>query len=108
MVGAVEEKRQITSNPEKFGRVAVLMGGSSAERAVSLRSGAAVYDALKRKGVDAVAIDVTGSPIDALTGIKVDRVFILFMDAAAKTVSFRAFCRLWVFLIPAAGLWLLH
>lgn len=61
--------------PEKFGRVAVLMGGSAAERAVSLRSGAAVYDALKRKGVDAVAIDVTGSPIDALSGIKVDRVF---------------------------------
>ena len=61
--------------PEKFGRVAVLMGGSAAERAVSLKSGAAVYDALKRKGVDAVAIDVTGSPIDALNGIKVDRVF---------------------------------
>ncbi len=61
--------------PEKFGRVAVLMGGSAAERAVSLKSGAAVYDALKRKGVDAVAIDVTGSPIDALNGIEVDRVF---------------------------------
>ena len=75
MVGEVEETRMIMSNPEKFGRVAVLMGGSAAERAVSLRSGAAVYDALKRKGVDAVAIDVTGSPIDALAGIKVDRVF---------------------------------
>jgi len=61
--------------PEKFGRVAVLMGGSAAERPVSLRSGAAVYEALKHKGVDAVAIDVTGSPIEALAGIKVDRVF---------------------------------
>ena len=61
--------------PEKFGRVAVLMGGSAAERAVSLKSGTAVYDALKRKGVDTVAIDVTGSPIDALNGIEVDRVF---------------------------------
>ena len=61
--------------PEKFGRVAVMMGGSAAERAVSLRSGAAVYDALKMKGVDVVAIDVTSSPIDALAGIKVDRVF---------------------------------
>jgi len=75
MVGEVEERRFVSSNPEKFGRVAVLMGGSAAERAVSLRSGAAVYDALKRKGVDAVAIDVTASPIDALNGIKVDRVF---------------------------------
>jgi len=71
MVGEIDK----ASNPEKFGRVAVLMGGSAAERAVSLRSGAAVYDALIRKGVDAVAIDVTGSPINELTGIKVDRVF---------------------------------
>ena len=62
-------------NPDKFGHVAVLMGGAAAERAVSLKSGAAVYEALKRKGVDAIAIDVTDSVIDALTGIKVDRVF---------------------------------
>jgi D-alanine-D-alanine ligase len=75
MVGEVEDRQFVASKPEKFGRVAVLMGGSAAERTVSLRSGAAVYEALKRKGVDAVAIDVTGSPIDALTGIKVDRVF---------------------------------
>lgn len=61
--------------PEEFGRVAVLMGGTAAERPVSLRSGAAVYDALKRKGVDAVSIDVSGNPIDALAGQKVDRVF---------------------------------
>ena len=71
MVGEIDG----VSKPEKFGRVAVLMGGSAAERAVSLRSGAAVYDALKRKGVDAIAIDVTGSPITALAGVKVDRVF---------------------------------
>lgn len=51
------------------------MGGSAAEREVSLRSGAAVFEALRRKGVDAVAIDVTGSAIDALQGVAVDRVF---------------------------------
>ncbi len=62
-------------SPEKFGRVAVLMGGDAAERPVSLKSGAAVYDALKRKGVDAIAIDVTDSVINALAEIKVDRVF---------------------------------
>jgi D-alanine-D-alanine ligase len=63
------------SKPEQFGRVAVMMGGSAAEREVSLRSGAAVYEALKSKGVDAIAVDVTGSPIDALAGQKFDRVF---------------------------------
>jgi D-alanine-D-alanine ligase len=65
----------VVKKPEEFGRVAVLMGGTAAERPVSLRSGAAVYEALKRKGVDAVAIDVTGSPIDAILERKIDRVF---------------------------------
>lgn len=78
MVGEkVADMKKMTSleNPEKFGRVAVLMGGSAAERPVSLRSGAAVYEALLRKGVDAIAIDVTASPIEALNAIKIDRVF---------------------------------
>lgn len=43
--------------PEAFGKVAVLMGGWSSERAVSLRSGQAVLDALLRSGVDAHGID---------------------------------------------------
>jgi len=78
MVGEFAEtklKEERVKKPEVFGRVAVLMGGSAAERPVSLRSGAAVYEALLRKGVDAIAVDVTASPIDALTGMKVDRVF---------------------------------
>jgi D-alanine-D-alanine ligase len=61
--------------PEQFGRVAVVMGGTAAERDISLRSGAAVYQALKQQGVDAVAVDVKGNLIDALIGVKADRVF---------------------------------
>jgi len=61
--------------PEQFGRVAVVMGGTAAERDVSLRSGAAVYNALKQQGVNAIAVDVTGSLIDALQDIQADRVF---------------------------------
>ncbi len=41
-----------------FGRVAVLMGGDSAEREVSLKSGAAALSALKRKGIDAFGLDL--------------------------------------------------
>ena len=63
------------NTPGQFGRVAVMMGGSAAEREISLKSGTAVYDALKNQGVDVVAIDVTGSPIEALAGQKIDRVF---------------------------------
>jgi D-alanine-D-alanine ligase len=65
----------VIKQAEEFGRVAVLMGGSAAEREVSLKSGAAVFGALKNKGVDAVAIDVTGNPIDALAGQRIDRAF---------------------------------
>lgn len=58
-----------------FGKVGVVFGGSAAEREISLRSGNAVYQALIAKGVDAVAIDVTSSPIEALSATNVDRVF---------------------------------
>lgn len=63
------------SKPEDFGRVAVLMGGTAAERPVSLNSGNAVFQALQRKGVNATAIDATGNVIDSLANKKFDRVF---------------------------------
>ncbi len=44
-------------NPSEFGKVAVLMGGNSAEREVSLMSGAGVLEALRSRGVDAHAFD---------------------------------------------------
>lgn len=59
----------------EFGKVAVLMGGTAAEREISLNSGNAVFAALQRLGVDAEVIDVTGSPIEALSGRPFDRVF---------------------------------
>jgi D-alanine-D-alanine ligase len=65
----------VVTKPEIFGRVAVLMGGSAAERKISLNSGAAVFAALQRRNVDVVAIDITGNPIDALSGQQFDRVF---------------------------------
>jgi D-alanine-D-alanine ligase len=45
------------NNAKDFGKVAVLMGGRSAEREISLQSGAAVLDALQQRAVDAVALD---------------------------------------------------
>ncbi|MDQ1363126.1 MAG: D-alanine-D-alanine ligase [Pseudomonadota bacterium] len=57
----------------KFGKVAVLMGGWSAERAVSLKSGKAVLDALVSQGVNAVGIDVGRDIASQLKGF--DRVF---------------------------------
>ncbi len=58
-----------------FGKVAVLMGGVSAEREVSLKSGAAVLAALQQRGVDAHGVDVGGDPLAALRDGGFDRVF---------------------------------
>lgn len=57
-----------------FGKVAVLLGGTSAEREVSLNSGSRVLAALKRQGVDAHAFDPAAMPLDALRAY--DRAFI--------------------------------
>lgn len=47
-----------TVDPKQFGKVAVLMGGWSSERVVSLNSGQAVLDALLASGIDAHGVDV--------------------------------------------------
>ena len=52
--------------PQRAGRVAVLMGGTSAERAISLRSGSAVLGALLRAGVRAEAFDPAEQALDGL------------------------------------------
>jgi len=59
----------------KCGRVAVLMGGQSAEREVSLNSGNAVYEALLAAGVDAVPVDLQAHAFHQLADLKADRVF---------------------------------
>ena len=64
-----------TTDPRAFGRVAVLMGGSSAERDVSLDSGRNVLAALQARGVDAHAVDGIPALVDALVHGKFDRVF---------------------------------
>ena len=68
---------QSTLDPKAFGRVAVLFGGKSAERAVSLKSGAAVLEALQAGGVDAFGIDVGDDFLQRLSSEKIDRAFIV-------------------------------
>ena len=71
------EKLRSTLDVKAFGRVAVLYGGKSAEREVSLKSGAAVIDALTTAGVDVVAIDVGDDLLTRLQSEKIDRAFII-------------------------------
>lgn len=71
-------------NAHQYGRVAVLYGGQSAERPVSLKSGEAVYRALISQGVDAFLIDVDEKIIPRLQQEKIDRVFIALHGAGGE------------------------
>ena len=60
----------------KFGKVAVLLGGKSAEREVSLKSGGMVLNALRSRGVDAHGFDPRERDVTALVQERFDRAFI--------------------------------
>jgi D-alanine-D-alanine ligase len=61
---------------KQFGKVAVMLGGTSAERPVSLKSGGAVLAALRRQGVDAHEFDPATRNLGDLISAEFDRVFI--------------------------------
>lgn len=67
-----------------FGKVAVLMGGYSAEREISLISGAAVLEALAATGVDALRFDPATQPIWQLAELKVQCVFNILHGGAGE------------------------
>ena len=64
------------STPQHFGKVAVLMGGKSSEREISLMSGANVLAGLRRQGVDAHAFDPAERPVFELRSDGYQRAFI--------------------------------
>ncbi len=61
---------------QQLGRVGVLFGGTSAERDVSLKSGAAVCAALSSVGVNVVAVDLGHDAVEQIRAAKIDRAFI--------------------------------
>jgi D-alanine-D-alanine ligase len=75
-MSTVLNPNSLVLNPASFGKVAVLLGGRSAEREVSLNSGSAVLAALLRSGVDAYPFDPATQNLQALVDDGFDRVFI--------------------------------
>lgn len=69
---------------QRLGRVAVLYGGQSSEREISLQSGRAVIDALQQAGVNVIPVDVTDSAIDDILAAKADRAFIALHGAGGE------------------------
>ncbi len=72
------------------GKVAVLLGGTSAEREVSLKSGNAVYTGLIEAGVDAFKLDVGGNILQQLSILKADRVFNILHGRGGEDGSIQA------------------
>jgi D-alanine-D-alanine ligase len=64
------------SNAKEFGRVAVLYGGDSSEREISLLTGQAVLEALLHRGVDAHPFDPSERSLGELLAERIDRVWI--------------------------------
>jgi len=60
-----------------FGKVAVLLGGKSSEREISLMSGTAVLEALRRQGVDAHAFDTGERTLSEFASEQFDRAFVI-------------------------------
>ena len=72
----ITETRREVDQADDFGRVAVLFGGKSAERAVSLDTGRAVLGALLARGIDAVGWDPAEHSLSDLAAADFDRVWI--------------------------------
>jgi D-alanine-D-alanine ligase len=75
MTEAAKLPARRVANARDFGRVAVLMGGTSSEREVSLDSGKNCLEALQRQGVDAYAVDGIKALVDELVNKRCQRVF---------------------------------
>ena len=68
---------RIVTSPTEFGKVAVIMGGNSAERAISLKSGHAVLAALVNQDIDAHKVDSADNVMEQLQAGSFDRAFII-------------------------------
>src|SRR5690606_6288459 len=74
-----------------FGHVAVLMGGVSSEREVSLQSGQAIYDALIHQGVKATLIDTAKPFVHQLINGTFDRAFIALHGGDGESGTVQGF-----------------
>lgn len=66
-----------TKTPAEYGRVAVLLGGNSAEREVSLNSGQQVLQGLLRSQINAFPVDLRGDILEQIANLECDRAVIM-------------------------------
>lgn len=84
-------ERIYDGDPARFGTVAVLFGGTSSERSVSLNSGRAIIAALQSRGVDVLPIDVNEDVCQQLLSANFDRAFIALHGVGGEDGKVQAF-----------------
>lgn len=90
----MERTETKTITPADFGRVAVLCGGWSAERPVSLKSGQMVFEALKGRGIDAHLVDAGRDIASRLLNESFDRAFIAMHGRGGEDGAIQALLEL--------------
>lgn len=90
-MNALTERRHVVASAAEFGRVAVLLGGHSSEREVSLDTGTAVLAALHSRGVDAHAWDPAVQPMTGFAAAGFDRVWIALHGPGGEDGALQGF-----------------
>ncbi len=90
MSASIEHRHAVT-NAAEFGRVAVLLGGHSSEREVSLDTGAAVLAALQSRGIDAHAWDPAEKPMTEFAAGAFDRAWIALHGPGGEDGALQGF-----------------
>ena len=83
----------VTTQSQQFGKVAVLMGGRSAERDISIKSGTAILNALKRLKIDAASVDIADCAFSAFMNQNFDRVFIAMHGRGGEDGTVQGFLK---------------
>src|SRR5437879_5815874 len=96
--------RRVTAAQE-FGRVAVLFGGDSSEREISLLSGNAVLAALQRRGVDAHAFDPRERALPTLLEERCERVWIALHGPGGEDGTLQGRSSIWACRTQGAASW---
>lgn len=91
----------MSRDPKKYGKVALLMGGLSAEREISLISGKAVLQGLQASDVDVTPIDVGADIAEVLARSRFDRVFNILHGGSGENGTVQALLDL--YRIPYTG-----
>jgi D-alanine-D-alanine ligase len=104
VVAAMKTPELKTRAPDDFGRVALFVGGRSAERDVSLDGGRAVLAAMQRKQIETEMFDGSAALFEAISHGRVDRVFNLVHGPGGEDGAIQGALQLMDIPVTGAGL----